>query len=101
MMRQGITSEEGVPSRRRLFWRLCHAPLLLLDDWSSMRRTEFGEERMRLIIEHRYDRLLATVVTTDRPLGEVEARLASRMGERATSGRSGIVLVEGPDRRKN
>ena len=75
---------------------LCNSRLLVLDDWAAMRQTEYGQERMRLLIEHRSTNSLPTIVTCDRPLeavdsaGEsvVEVRLASRMGKRAKDGRS-------------
>ena len=75
---------------------LCSARLLVLDDWAAMRRTEYGQEMMRLLIEHRSTNALPTIVTCDRPLeavdsdgnAVVEVRLASRMGKRSTDGRS-------------
>ncbi len=61
-----------------------------------MRQTEYGQERMRLVIEHRSVNSLPTIVTCDRPLEAVdsqgrevvEVRLASRMGKRSSDGRS-------------
>jgi len=75
---------------------LCNARLLVLDDWAAMRQTEYGQERMRLLVEHRSTNSLPTIVTCDRPLeavdsqGEaaVEIRLASRMGKRSSDGKS-------------
>ena len=75
---------------------LCSARLLVLDDWAAMRRTEYGQEMMRLLIEHRSTNALPTIVTCDRPLeavdsdgnAVVEVRLASRMGKRSSDGRS-------------
>jgi DNA replication protein DnaC len=77
----------------RVFDSLCRARLLLLDDWGAMRETDYSLERMRLVIQHRYDHELATIVTSDRPLREVEPRLASRMGTRGSSGQSAIVQI--------
>ncbi len=75
---------------------LCSARLLVLDDWAAMRQTEYGQEMMRLLIEHRSTNALPTIVTCDRPLeavdsddnAVVEVRLASRMGKRSSDGRS-------------
>jgi len=72
--------------------------LLVIDDWASLRRTDFSTERMRLLIERRYDSMLATIVTTDEPLESIEPRLADRMAEEF-SGQSYIVSMGERSRR--
>lgn len=93
-IRQEISQEHST-----MFKDLCTVGLLLLDDWGAMRETEYGRERMRLVIQHRYDWMLPTIVTTDRPLKEVEVRLASRMGQVGSDGVSRVVLLKGKDLR--
>lgn len=81
---------------------LCSARLLVLDDWAAVRQTDYGRERMRLVIEHRSSCSLPTIVTCDRPLEAVdsegqevvEVRLASRMGKRSSDGRSFVFEID-------
>lgn len=80
------------------FERMCRCRLLLLDDFAAMRDTDYGRERVRLIIKARYDNLLPTIVTSDRPLTEIEKRLASRMSEVGSRG-SAVITMTGQDRR--
>ncbi len=95
-MRQQI--ESARPTEH--FDRLVFARVLLLDDWASMRDTEYGRERMRLVVKARYDQLRPTIITTDRPLKEIEPRLASRLSEK--SGQfDPLVVLKGADRRRS
>lgn len=90
--REFSTDERGVT-----FDELCKAPLLLIDDYGAERETAFSMDQASLILRHRYNEQLPTIVTTNftslEPIAATEPRLASRLSE-------GIVLpIEGRDRR--
>ena len=69
---------------------------------AAMRQTEYGRERMRLVIEHRSSHSLPTVITCDRPLEAVdsagqevvEVRLASRIAKRSSAGKSFVFEID-------
>jgi DNA replication protein DnaC len=72
--------------------------LLLLDDLGAERLTGWTAERLHLIVDGRYERMLPTMVTSNVPRRElaevVGDRVASRLLEDAV-----VVPVTGPDRR--
>ncbi len=74
--------------------------LLLLDDLGAMRETEYGAERIRLILNWRYSYQLPTIVTSDEDLEDCEPRLASRMGELSSAGESFVFELKDRDRRQ-
>lgn len=76
-----------------------HAPLLVLDDLGAQRITEWGEERLYVLLNRRYDDLLPLVVTSNL----APDRLGDAVGERIASRIMGMcakVHVEGPDHRR-
>lgn len=74
------------------------AELLVLDDLGAENPTEWANERIFVIVNHRYRRDLPTIYTSNvRPNG-----LVARVGERTRSRiieTSGFVLMDGPDHR--
>lgn len=94
-MRRELSEPATVPT----FDRLCESRLLLLDDLAAMRDTEWGRERIRLVVKARHNRIAPTIITSDRPVEEVEPRLASRIAERSSGRESFIVAAGGRDRR--
>ena len=62
-----------------LFDRLKNTPLLILDDLGSESSTPWAQEKLFQLLNHRYLRRLPTVITTNRPLSALEARLRSRL----------------------
>ena len=62
-----------------LFDRLKNTPLLILDDLGSESATAWAQEKLFQLLNHRYLRRLPTVITTNRPLSALEARIRSRL----------------------
>jgi len=58
---------------------LARCGVLLLDDALAMRETEFLAESLRYVLCRRYDHALPTILTMDRPLDDLEPRLANRL----------------------
>lgn len=80
------------------------APLLLIDDLGTAKRTEFTVETIRRVVEYRYSNNLPMIITTNLELaasrggldlpGALGARTASRLAEVTTP-----IVFDGPDRR--
>ncbi len=62
-----------------LFDRLRNTPLLILDDLGAESATPWAQEKLFQLLNHRYLRRLPTVITTNRPLSALEARIRSRL----------------------
>lgn len=80
--------------------RYAHAALLVLDDVGAAKTSEWVEEINYRLINHRYERHMPTIITTNlaprelvNGLGE---RVASRIVEMCTR-----VVLDGPDRRRS
>ena len=61
------------------FEQVRNAPLLILDDMGTENATEWAQEKLFQIINHRYHNQLPTVVTTNRELKDFEGRIYSRL----------------------
>jgi DNA replication protein DnaC len=70
------------------------APLLILDDLGTQTTTPWATEKLFQILNDRYMTKLPTVITTNVPLDELGARLASRMSDPELSI---CVSLAGPD----
>ena len=57
------------------------APLLILDDLGAEKPSEWVQEQLYVIVNHRYEDMLPTIVTTNCPTGD----LVNRLGERTVS----------------
>ncbi len=62
-----------------LFDRLKNTPLLILDDLGAESATAWAQEKLFQLFNHRYLRRLPTVITTNRPLSALDARIRSRL----------------------
>lgn len=62
-----------------LFDRLKNTPLLILDDLGAESATPWAQEKLFQLLNHRYLRRLPTVITSNRPLSALEARIRSRL----------------------
>jgi DNA replication protein DnaC len=62
-----------------LFDRLKNTPLLILDDLGAESATPWAQEKLFQLLNHRYLSRLPTVITTNRPLSALEARIRSRL----------------------
>jgi DNA replication protein DnaC len=62
-----------------LFTRLKNTPLLILDDLGAESATPWAQEKLFQLFNHRYLQRLPTVITSNRPLSALEARIRSRL----------------------
>jgi len=62
-----------------LFARLKNTPLLILDDLGAESATAWAQEKLFQLLNHRYLRRLPTVISSNRPLSALEARIRSRL----------------------
>lgn len=61
-----------------LFEQLRTTPLLILDDLGAQSSTAWAQEKLFQLLNHRYNAHLATVITTNQRLEDLEPRLRSR-----------------------
>ncbi|MBI3741632.1 MAG: ATP-binding protein, partial [Chloroflexi bacterium] len=73
------------------------AELLILDDFGAQSATAWANEKMFQLFNHRYNAQLATVITTNRDLEDLDPRLRSRF---ADSSLSSIATILAPDYRQ-
>ncbi len=64
-----------------LFEAVRQAPLLILDDLGTQISTQWAQEKLYQLFNHRYIFRLPTVFTTNNSLDEIGGRLASRMSD--------------------
>jgi DNA replication protein DnaC len=62
-----------------LFDSVRDTPLLILDDLGTQSSTPWAEEKLFQILNHRYNAQLATVITSNHRLDELDERLRSRL----------------------
>lgn len=79
---------------------LARCPLLLLDDLGAAKSSEWTEELVYRLINHRYEYLRPTVVTTNLPIRELRAKLGDRVTSRLAQMTRQLTLT-GPDRRRH
>ena len=76
-----------------------HAGLLVIDDLGAEKPSEWTQERLYSVIDHRYANCLPLIVTSNLPPKQVAEqageRVASRLAEMCE-----VVLMTGADRRK-
>jgi DNA replication protein DnaC len=65
-----------------LFETVRSTPLLILDDLGTQSSTQWAQEKLFQILNHRYTTNLPTVITTNEPLGKLDERLRSRLEDR-------------------
>ena len=61
------------------FDQVRNSPLLILDDFGVQSNTEWVQEKLYQIFNHRYVAKLPTVITTNENLEEIEIRIRSRL----------------------
>jgi DNA replication protein DnaC len=89
-------AEKMHPEERLLEYR----GLLFLDDLGSEKMTEWVEETLYLILNHRYNEVLPTVITSNLTIEQLAERVGDRIASRVV-GMCDVVKLEGPDRRLN
>lgn len=73
-------------------------PLLILDDLGAESPTQWANERLYQILNHRYNAMLPTVVTTNQELEGLDMRLRSRIFD---PDKCEILGIQAPDYRQS
>ncbi len=79
------------------FEQVRNAPLLVLDDLGTQSNTDWAQEKLYQIFNHRYNTRLPTVVTTNQELESIEIRIQSRMVDPALVQ---VIHIAAPDFRR-
>jgi DNA replication protein DnaC len=88
----------GVPHRIDHMHSAQHSPLLILDDVGAERLTDWGREQLFLLIDHRYNQMLPTIVTTNLTPAELKQNIGDRIADRLVQGAL-LVPMTGQSRR--
>ena len=72
------SSETGLDERMETIREI---PLLILDDLGAHNSTPWAQEKLFQILNHRYNNRLATVITTNQRLEDLDPRIASRLAD--------------------
>ncbi|GAC1662222.1 MAG: ATP-binding protein [Acidobacteriaceae bacterium] len=64
-----------------LFETVRDTPMLILDDLGAQATTPWAEEKLYQILNHRYNKQLPTVITTNRSMDDMDPRLRSRIND--------------------
>jgi DNA replication protein DnaC len=81
----------------QLFEAVRTTPLLILDDLGTQSATAWAEEKLYQLFNYRYNARLATVITTNLSIDDLDPRVGSRLSDRALSR---IVAIAAPDYRR-
>jgi DNA replication protein DnaC len=76
-LRRSYSDPESTYEKR--FEEIRRAPLLIMDDFGTQNATEWAQEKLFQIVNFRYINRLATVVTTNLLLSDIEERIRSRL----------------------
>ena len=80
------TYSPDVPRRYdQLFRSLLDAEVLILDDLGAQKSSPWAEEKLYQLLNYRHVARAFTVVTTNKRLGDLEPRIASRLADREVS----------------
>ena len=74
------------------------APLLILDDLGAQSATPWAQEKLFQLLNYRYNAQLATVLTTNKELEEIDLRLRSRLADVTLCE---IIAIQAPDYRQS
>ena len=69
----------------QLFRSLLDAEVLILDDLGAQKSSPWAEEKLYQLLNHRHVARAYTVVTTNKRLGDIEPRIASRLADKEVS----------------
>lgn len=81
------------------FTEIAGAPLLLVDDLGAAKGSEWTEEITYRLINHRYEHMLPTLITSNVPPGELKEALGDRVASRLAEMCERVTL-RGQDRRR-
>ncbi|MFJ3924521.1 ATP-binding protein [Streptomyces sp. NPDC090022] len=88
----------GLDAERELH-TLARCPLLVLDDLGAAKGSEWTEELTYRLINHRYEYLRPTLLTTNLPIAKLRTALGDRVASRLSE-MTHRVILDGPDRRR-
>ncbi len=91
-------SPNSTASYDERFEEVRSAPLLILDDLGAHAGTQWAQEKLFQIFNHRYNARLPTVITSNQTLEEFDLRLRSRLADPANSR---IEWIFAPDFRQS
>lgn len=83
----------------RQLWTLARCPLLLLDDLGAAKQSPWTEELTYRLVNHRYNQLLPTLITTNLPVAELRDAVGDRVASRLAEMTDRVILT-GCDRRR-
>jgi DNA replication protein DnaC len=72
----------GDVSYDELFETVKASPLLILDDLGTQSSTQWAQEKLFQIMNHRYTANLPTVITINEPISQLDERLRARLEDR-------------------
>lgn len=75
------------------------ADLLMLDDLGAAKGSEWVEETVYRLLNHRYNAMLPAIFTTNVPLAELRDHLGDRLASRLVE-TCELLTLTGPDRRR-
>lgn len=84
-LRETFDGQQGESFQQR-FDRIRNVPLLVLDDAGTEHLTSWAKEKHFQLVNHRYNRELPTVFTTNEDIKRFDGRIASRLAD--------VALVE-------
>jgi DNA replication protein DnaC len=87
----GPSSETGYDET---FDRIRNAPILILDDLGAENASAWAQEKLFQLLNHRYSRRLATVITTNVDLDTFDPRIRSRLLDNTLINRSKITAPD-------
>jgi DNA replication protein DnaC len=79
------------------FEQVRNTPLLILDDLGTQSNTDWAQEKLYQIFNHRYNARLPTIFTTNEELESIEVRIRSRMVDPSLVQ---IITILAPDFRR-
>jgi DNA replication protein DnaC len=80
------------------FEEVRNAPLLILDDLGTQSSTQWAQEKLFQILNHRYNARLPTVITSNQGMEEIDLRIRSRMVDPDLAT---VVTILAPDYRRS
>ncbi|MEZ4669088.1 MAG: ATP-binding protein [Anaerolineae bacterium] len=82
------------------FDRIRNVPFLILDDLGAESSSPWAQEKLYQIFNHRYNRRLPTVVTTNVELERLDPRIRSRLSDESLTRRGKIIAPDYRSTRK-
>ncbi|MFI1953143.1 ATP-binding protein [Streptomyces xinghaiensis] len=97
-MYANLRPRPGIDTERELL-TLSRCPLLLLDDLGAAKNSEWTEEITYRLVNHRYNQMLPTLITTNLAIRDLRVAVGDRVASRLAEMTERVVLT-GSDRRR-